>query len=573
MQRVATGRRTFLAALLGAALLAGAAGPARGGETVVLGCATAADLKGLFTKIGALAEKFVPGTGAQVQGASAMLTQGPEWAGIDWSKPATIVLFSGKGFGKAEPVPVILAGIGDAAQFRQAHPEGGPMSFDIRNDVVVLAQDKAALAAITPERLELYSKVPKIAGNADLYLTAYLSLAVAEYQDEIEGGIKELEQGMAGMPAAGPMANLTSIVKCIGPLVRLAGNQVRRATMTVTFNPDSIEFWGRLYAAEDTPLGTFLSAQPTEMTDLAKYLPADLAMSMAGKLDVAKAKPFVDSVLQAIAPAVGLTAADQTTIRDLLFSSTQTGEFAAGIAGGAANPGMQTVQVLRIGDAAKFRAATKATTEWLMKTGFAGFMEAAGVKMTIDHKPAAREYQGVAIDRLTVTVAQAPDAPPNPMMGQQPPQVTELAALDTLGAGTTNNPSGELLNGILDRIKGAGTPGFSTTATCKAIAAGAPKGANLAMHVSFNSLLAKFVEEMAKQQPAIAMMAGAIIKADPGEEPITTYVSFGANMVESRTRIPHQPILALVTRVRAMIEQQQGPRMKGGPKPKDQDDF
>ncbi len=566
------GHRVLLAVVLGAMLVAGVAGPARGGEPVVLGCGSAADLKGLIAKLGKLAEKFVPGTGVQVQGMSAMLTQSPEWAGVDWSKPATIVFFGGKAFGKTEPVPVVLVTVADAAQFRQAHPDGGPASFEVRNNVAIVAQEKAALAAVTPERFDLYSKFPKIAGTADIYITLYASQMIAEYQTEIAAGLKEMEDQAGAMAMPGPMASIGKIVKCIAPLANLGCKQVRRASLTMQFNDESLDVWGRLYAAEDTELGTFLSGQPAEMSDLAKYLPAETVAAMAGKLDAEKAKPLVEAVLKALAGPLELSAADQQKWRDLIFASTQTGEFASALPSGAAFPGMQSVQVVRVADVAKFRSASKDGIEWVMKSGLGAFIEAAGVKMTIDHKPNAREYQGVAVDRITVTMAPAPGAPPNPMMGQQPPQVTEVAALNGLGVAAGNNPGGELLNGILDRIKGAGTPGLDTSAAYKAAVAAAPKGADIVTIVHFNSLLAKFVEEMAKQQPAIAMMVGAIIKADPTEEPITSYASFGANVVEIRTRVPHQPILTMVTRVRKMIEQQV-PGAKPGPKPKEQDDF
>jgi len=574
MRRGAGRGRILLVALVGVAMLAGLAGPARGGQPVVLGCASAANLKGLFVKLGQLAEKFVPGTGAQVQGASGMLTQDPQWAGVDWSKPATVVLFGGKAFGKTEPVPVVVASLADAGQFRQAHPEGAPVAFDIRGNLVVVSPEKAALAAMTPRRMDIYGDFPKIAAGTDAYLTVYITSLLAEYKDEIESGLKEIEQSAAEMPMAGPMANLTSIVKTFGPLVRLAGQQVRRVTATITFQPEAIEVWSRVYAVADSPLAGFLAGQPAETTDLVKYLPADAVMSVSGKLDISKAKPLVDAVIGAVAAPLGLDAEEQAQIRELIFASTQTGEFATALAGGQNNLGMQVVQVFRIGDEAKFRAATKSTTEWLTKTGFGGFMEAAGVKMTVEHKPGAREYKGVAIDRLTVSVTPAPGAPPNPMMGQQPPQVTELAAVGTLGASATNSADGALLNAVLDRIKGGGTPGFDTSPVYKAIRAAAPKGANVIVHVGFNSMLAKLVEEMAKQQPAIAMMAAAMIKADPAEEPITSYATFGSDRLDIATRIPHQPILNLVTRVRKMIEQQQRrPGGRPGAKPKNEDDF
>jgi len=564
----------LLAVMLGATLLAAVAGVAWGGEAVVLGSASAANLKGLLDKVAKLAEKFAPGAGAQVQGASAMLTQDPKFAGVDWTKPASALLFGGKAFGKAEPVPVILVTLADAAAFRQAaEKEGGQVGIEIRNNVAIVSPEKAALPAVTPERFELYSKFPKVAGTADVYLTVYITQLLTEFEDELEGGLKELEQNMGQMQMPG-MPNVGKVVKCVGPLVKLAGQQVRRVSLTVELKDDSVELWARLYAADDTALGTYLSAQPAETTDLVKYLPAEAVMSMAAKFDIAKAMPLMETILKSLAGPLELSAEDQQKFRDLIFGSTQTGEFAVALAGGAANPGVQTVQVLRIGDAAKYRAAAQAGVKWFMESGFGSLMQAAGMKMNMDHKPAVREHQGVAVDRLTLTFTPAdPNAPPNPMMGQMPPQVTEIAAVGNLGVGVGSNPTGELLNGVLDRIKGGGTPGLDTSASWKAARAGAPKGANAIIHVSFNGLLAKIVEEAAKQQPAIAMMAGAIIKADPTEEPITSYVTFGANRMDLMTRIPHQPILALVTRVRAMVEQGAPGARKGGPKPKEQDDF
>lgn len=575
MRVFADSRRGIRAVALGLALLVTAPSLARAGEAIVLGHASAANLKGLLTKVGQLVEKFAPGQGQQVEGVGAMLTQNPEFVGVDWTKPANAILLGGKAFGKTEPVPVVLVALADAAPFRQAHPDGGPVAFEIRDNIAIIAQEKAALAAITPERFALYSKFPKIAGEGDVYVTAYLNAIIAEYKAEIDEGLKQLELGAGQPQMAGPMASIGKIVKCFAPLLDLAGQQVHRVTLVVQFNPDAVEAFGRVYAAEDSVLGTFLSGQPAETTDLAKYLPPEAVVTVAAKVDIIKAKPLFDAILKAVATPLDLTTEDVDTIRALMFASTSTGEFAVALPSGAGHQGMEIAQVTRITDGAKFRAASKAGVEWFAKSGLGTAMtQGMGMKIALDHKPNAREHQGVAIDRMTVTFTPAdPNAPPNPMMPQQPPQTTEFAAVDTLALAATNNAKGDLLDGIIDRVKGGGTPGFDSTATSKAIRAAAPKAANLMAHLSFNSFLAKVVEEMAKAQPAIAMMAGAVIKADPTEEPITTYATFGANMAEWRTRIPHQPILAMVTRVRAMIDQGGPGGRKPGPKPKEQDDF
>jgi len=574
MRLSAKSRRVLLVGVLGAALLAGVVGHARGGEAVVVGHASTANVKALFDKLTKLAEKFVPGAGGIVEGWNAMLLQAPEWVGVDWSKPANVVLFSGKAFGKTQPVPVVIVALADGALFRQALPaKDARIGFEVRGDVAIVSPEKAALAAITPERFKLYSGFPKVAGAADLYVTLYTTQAMAEYQAEVDGALKQLDGQFGEMFMVGPMAGFGKVLKCLGPLVGLAGTQVRRVSLSVELKDDALELWGRLSAGEDTELGTFLSGQPTEMTDLVKYLPADAVMGLGAKLDMAKGKPLVDAIVKALAGPLELSAADQQKIRDLVFNSTQTGEAAAALAGGQKHPGIQSIQVLRVADAAKYRAASKDGIEWLMKSGLGNFMEAAGVKVNVEHKPNAREYQGIAVDRLTVSAAPAPGAEPNPLMGQRPPQVTEYAAAATLAAAATGDPGGSLLNDILDRIKGAGTPGLNTAAAWKTASAAAPQGASLVAYISFNGILVKAVEEMDKQQPGVALLAGMFIKPDLTEEPITTHATFGNNMVEFRTRVPHQPILGLVTRVRKMVEMQGRPGRRPGPKPKEEDDF
>jgi len=560
--------RRVLAGILGAAVLAWSVGAARAAEPVVLGCGSALNLKALMGKVGALAEKFVPGTGQQAMGMGAMIFQNPEWAGVDWTKPATVVLFGGKAFGKTEPVPVVLVTLADPAQFKNAHPEGGPASYEVRDNMAIVAQEKAAVAAITPQRFDLYSKYPKIAGTSDLYITVYVAQAIHEYQSDIDEGLKEAEKDAAGVQAAGPMAMAGKMIKVAAPLVALAGKEARRATLMLQLDENAIGITGRLYCEPDSALGTFFAGQPTETSDLAKYLPADVVIGASGKLDLTKAKPLIEAVLKAIAPPLELSAEDQDKVRSLIFASTQTGEFAVGVAGGA-HQGMQTVQVARIADPAKFRAAAKDGLDWVMKSGLNTMLQGMGVQMTVDYKPAFREYKGVPVDRLTLTVAQAPGGQPNPAMPQTPPQLTEIAAIDTIGMASSNNPEGDLVNDVIDRVKGGGGPSLETSAAYKAATAAAPKGADTVGAFLFNSALAKLIEEVGKQQPGIALMAGGLIKPDPTEEPITTHSAFGADRVDFGIRIPHQPLLSLATRIRAMVQQQQAP----GPKPKKEDDF
>jgi len=562
------GRRA-LAGLLGVLVLASTV--ARAGEPVVLGRVSAANVRMLVDKAAKLAEKFAPGAGAMVMGGVGQQLMQPPLAGIDFTQPATVVLFGGKAFGKKEPVPVVVATVGDAAKLNIQLPDGVPPPFqiDVRDNFVVLAQEKDALAAITPKRLALYTKFPAFGGASDLYATFYVARAIEEYRADIDQGIKDMEESTAQLQVGGPMAIIGKVMKIWGPLVDLSGKQVRRTTLMLQLNDDNVQIAGRVYAEQDTALGTFFAGQPKEGTDLVKYLPADLVVGVAGKLDIAKTKPLVDSVLEAVGTPLEMSPDDKEQVRSLMFGNTQTGEFAGGVAGGATHQGMQTIQVVRIGDTEKFRAASKDAVEWLAKSGLGALMQAAGMQMNVDYKANAREHNGTPIDQLTVTVAQAPGAEPNPMMGQPVPQVTEIAAIGEVGIAASNNATGDLLNAAIDRIKGAGGASLATSTQYKTALAAAPKEANVVYHVLFNSMLAKAIEQVAKQQPGIALLTGGIFKADPIEEPITGYVQFGNRQIDFATRIPHQPILALTTRVRMLMEQQKKAGQPGGAGPDD----
>jgi len=551
--------RVVLAGALAMAVVACGLATAHGGETVVLARVCARDLKALGDKVVKFAQKLAPEAGAGAAAQIASILESPKWVGSDWSKPATVIVLGGKAFGKTEPVAVVVVPVADAEKFRAARkvPEGAPTHFEIRDQFAIVSDEQAALAAITPRRLALYGQFPKIGGSTDVYLTIYIAEAIQEYQAEIDAQILEAQKKMAEVQMPGPMAVAGKMVKIAGPLAKLAGTQFRRASLMMQLNDDSVEIAGRLYPMEDSQLGTLFTGQPAEPGDLAKYVPADVVFGMTGKLDMAKAKPLAEAVLAAIAGPLELPADEQQKIRDLMFASTQTGEFAVGVAGAAANQGIQTVQVARIADAAKFREAAKSGLDWFTSSGLGNMMQGMGLKMTVEHKPAAREHKGVAVDQFTIKTEQVPGAQPNPMMPQPPPKVTEIAAIDTLAAAASNNPDGGLLNGAIDRIKGEGTPGLDTSPAYKAALAAAPKGASMVGHMALNSLLAKYIEEIGKIQPAIAMLIGGVVKADPTEEPITGYAQFAEGHFQFATRIPHQPIVSLATRVRMLIQQQQ----------------
>ena len=576
MGRTGSNWRRLVAGLVVAGVLAAAVAPAHAGSAM-LGRVCVRDIKGLIDKVGNLVEKVAPGSGAQVTAGATMMLQGAEWAGVDWSKPATVAILSGKPFGKAEPAVVAILPLTDPGKFRQAREQAAKpnQNFDVRGNFGLITQDEGALAAITPKRLELYTQFPKLAGSADVYATFYITRAVTEYEAEIDQAMQKAQEQVAGMGAAGPFAVAAKAQKAVAPLAKLAGKQARRVSMVWKFNDDSLDVTGRLYAAPDSQLAAFFAGQPGETTDLVKYLPSDAAVAMAGKLDIAKLMPLVKTVLDAIAGPLEMKPEDQQKVLDLFLASTQTGEFAIAVSGNPAHKGMQTIQVVKIADGGKFRKAAKQGMDWFLGSGLGAMVKGMGVEMALKQEPAVRKHKDVAVDRFTMTIAQAPDAQPNPLMGQAPPQVTELAAIDTLGIAASNNLTGDLLNATIDRVKGGGE-GLDQSKAYKDARAAAPQDANIIFHVSFNSILAKVIEEVAKQQPMIAMMAGGIAKADPTEAPITGYYRFSKDQVDFLTHVPYQPIIAFGTRVRMMIQQQRGamqPGMRAPAKKKADDDF
>ena len=559
--------------LVAAAIVFAAAVPAHAGEAVVLGRVCIRDIKGLLEKAGKVADKFVPGQGAQVVAMAGMALQGAEWAGIDWSKPVTVALLSGKSFGKAEPVVVGIFPVANGEQFRQARQAAGRANeaVEIRGNYALLSDTKAAFETITERRINIYSTFPDVGADADVYLTGYVADALKEYQPELDKAMQEAQGQMAGMGAAGPFAAIANFQKAVVPLAKFAGAQVRRVSLILKLSADNLDISGRLYAIEGGQLAAGLAAQPATPTDLAKYLPRDVAMGMTANLDMTKMRPFIEAGLDAVAGPMDMKAEDRQKLLDLMFGSTYTGEFAAAYSANPAHKGMQIAQVVKATDEAKFRAATQNALDWFKSSPLAAMVQGAGLKMDWKAEPGIREHNGVTIDRFTMTMKPAEGAAPNPMMGQQPPQVTEHGFLNGLGVAATNNPTGDLLNGIIDRIKG-GEPGLDQSPAYKQAAAAA-NNAPVVFHAGFNTLVAKFIEEIAKAQPMIAMMAGGIAKADPNEAPITGYVTFAKDRMEFSTRVPQQPIVNFATRARMMMQQMRGGAQPGAPQPQPGPDF
>jgi hypothetical protein len=580
MGKLLESRRMVLLGVLGAALLASAA--ARAAEPVVIASATAGNLKSFMEKLDRLADKLQPGAGPQVAAMAAELMEGPLWAGADWTKPSTIILFSGKGFGKLEPVPVVIVTLADPARLRNAHPEGGPIACDIRGNLAILSPEKAAVAAITPERLGHYSKLPQFAAGADAYATFHIAETLKEYKNEIQTGVfliiesvvqifNQLRGGQGAELQAKPEIALG--LNAIGDFVE---KQYRRVSVAAKLGDDAIEISGRLYPCENTELAASFAAQPAEATDLVKLLPADAVLGFGGKLDMGKLRPVVQAAIQEVAAAVNkqtpgtIKPEDQQKALDTLFPPALGGEFAFAMAGDPAHQGQQGIQVCKVADAAKFRTATKDGAEWFMTTAAGDALQKFGLKLAVNHQPGVRQHQGVAVDRFTVGFEQVPNAPPNllaMMVAQAPARVTEVAVVDDYGIAASNNPEGDLVNTVIDRIKGAAGPGLDTNPAYKAARAAAPQGASILWYVSLNNFLAKMIEDAKKRQPGIEMMTQGIIVADPNEAPITGYARFDEGQMSFGARVPLKPILDLAARGRAAADKQKAR------KPGKEDDF
>jgi len=561
-KRMAPGRAGLKSALVFVALCVASVW-ARAAEPTVLAHVCARDLKALGSKLQVLGEKLAPGEGGAAFGVLSRQLEQATWRGVDWARPVSLMLLGGEPFGKPHPLAVFVVALADADQFGAAREAAGQdgVQVDIRGKFAVLGSEQAALAAITPARLEHYSKFPAYGADGDVYATLYVASAVQEYQAEIDETFRNMEgrMGAAGQggPPPGPRAFIAKMLRAAGGMANVAGKQVHRISMVVTLAGDAVELRSRIYPVPGSEFEAGLKGQPAEMTDLAKYLPSKAVAGFGANLDFLKTKPLFDVVLNGIAQPLELTDEDRVELSRLMFASTQTGEFAMAFPGGVAGQGMQTATIARIGDGAKYRAVSKEGMAWFARSGYGEMLRGMGLVMTLDHKANARQHAGVEVDRITISYQVAPDAPPQAMMmGQLPDQATEVAALDTLALATSNDETGAMLDALIDRAKGDGQPGLDTSPAYKAALQALPKGASMYSFVLLNSALAKFVEQIAKQQPAVALMLGGVFKEDLAEQPITGWSAIAEGRIDLHTRIPHEPVVVLVSRFRAFIEQQ-----------------
>ena len=583
MRRGSRIARVAVAAALVALVLAVAAAPARAAEAKVLGFACARNAKDGIAKIAKLVDKFVPGMGTMMVAGSAeqFFTMGG-MAGIDWSKPVAAAILSGKAFGKTEPVGVLVGTLGDKdALAKLAEMPDGPKFHELRGDVVVASDTKDALAAITDKHVAVLSKYPAVAGDADLYMTFYVSRAIEEYKAEIDAALAEVGNQPGGAVPGGmpiPAVDPMQLVKAAGPLVGFAAKEVRRVSLMFQFNEEAIDIHGRLSAMKGGALEQFLDGQPQETTDLVKFLPADCVASAAVKGDLEKLRPLLDAAFAAVGPGLGAQAAEmRKNVETSLFSTGMTGEYAAGMGGSAVRKGLEVAEVAVITDPAKFRQAFKdGMARSLNEEALAG-LGALGLKLAPTYKANAREHAGVQIDALTLaSQADEPGAALPPITA-----VFELATVDKYGLFTValaQNPA--VMNELIDRVKGAGTPGLDTSPVFKKVLGTVDPKAHAVFHLSLNSFLAKLGEQAAKIVPMIGPFVPMVATLDANEIPIvaqtrTAKLRAGSAAIATVT-LPHKPFVDLTQRVMKLIETFKGmggPGKGPGPAPKPGPEF
>jgi len=539
------------------AMLAGAAA-CEAGTPVTLAHLWVRNARGLVGKVAGLAGRVAPEAGAMVTAGAAGVLDGPEWAGIDWGRPVSVALVRGSAFESPVPAVVAFLPVADAERFRQARQAAArpDETLEVRGDVAVLADKAEALRLVTPKMLEYMRGTPALAAKGDLYFTVYVARVVEECRPLIDAA---LGPG-AGTEeaAAGPALMATD------PLLKLAGSQLRRLSLAVQLGEQALEMCGRLYPLEGSPLAGLVEAQRGGTPDLDRHLPANAALALAARLDVAKLKPLLQAVLEACGPAL-VPPEDQAKLIAFYDPAVLTGEFAFAASGAPAHRGIQTLQLARVRDAAAFRRAAAGYLPWAMSAPSRAL--APGGKSKVEHTPAARDHGGTGVDRITVSLPQTQEAEAIALMPQLPPQVAEIAAAEDVAVVTHNNADGSLIDAALDHIAGGGgnTQGHGALRVARAAAW---PNANVVFQLSFSRLLGKAAEEAGRVVPMLAPALAPMVPP-PGrdETPVTGCVLCSSGSVSFRVCIPWEPLIALGSRVAEAVKQKPPGGMPGAELP------
>ena len=212
-----------------------------------------------------------------------------------------------------------------------------------------------------------------------MYFTFYIARALAEYREDINAGLAEMQAGLANLPPQ--MAIMGTWMKLMAPMVQFGEKQFHRVSIMGTLGETSINMHGRLYPVPDSEMAAAFTGQPDTLSALPGYLPDNLSMGASMNADIQKLRPLMEALVGIVAPVMEM---DKDELIDLMYASTQTGESAFGMAGDPLHRGIVVAQVNKIADAGKYRTAAKSVTEKMMQGGIGKLMNAAGMKITVD---------------------------------------------------------------------------------------------------------------------------------------------------------------------------------------------
>ena len=583
--------RGLLAAALAA--IAISVGPARAaGRAVVLGRLAVRRPRDLASKAVRLVDDVAPGKGTELirrlldkladkahpdlrqlvgQELGALLdTTGADGV-VDWSQPLALTVLSGRPFGRAKPVGVLVVALRKPDELKAAVARAAQAPVEARGNYAVIASHAGVLEAVSPRQTASYGAFPAFCAASDVYATVYVGRTLAELAPQIDEGVARLipeadelaDNPMLKMMGLGDL--LRKAVRCIGPLARFAGAQVRRVSATAGVDDRSLSLGGRIYAARGTALSALFAGQPRDTPALATFLPPECIASVVGKSDMARFAPLATAIADTIAQALSLEDGERQGVHDFIVGAVEgrAAEGAVGFVPAADRKTLHTIAVERIADPAAFREAVQATflATAAPPAPFPGF---PAPKAHLDHQPGHRRHREVAIDRLAAVLL-GPDGHPRP--GATPLKTAELAVVESYGIVVEDDPTGALLDGVIGRMKGD-PGGLAAAAAYRAATADVPEGACVVFVLDANRIAAQHRQQITDRLPRqIAMVAGVALgltadgKPAPDEPPMTGHIQFltyqrqGATM-KLHLGLPRQFLLALA---RFVLAQASGP--------------
>lgn len=172
----------------------------------------------------------------------------------------------------------LIAPVKDPAALAQAHRMGGS---GVAGSYVALSQLKKGYAAGG-------SSLPAGFPGGDISSRVDLTRVISKYRTDIDEGLRTLEEGLAtgarqSLPAFDPSEMAARMAEWVRRLVDSA------ETLDAVVNHDDGRFdiQVALTAREGSPLAEAASGPRSELVQLGQYLPADMAVTMLLRLDMA----------------------------------------------------------------------------------------------------------------------------------------------------------------------------------------------------------------------------------------------------------------------------------------------